>query len=160
MIIIKNKNILNAKEQYLVHQCNCITNHAAGLAYQIFKKFPYSNSYIKRTEPSVPGTIEICGNGINKRFIINLYGQYAPGKHNDKSLRDQLLMRTMYFHDALTKISQIPDIKSIAVPYKIGCGLAGGNWDFYFTELKELDYKLAKFNKNFELVIYNLLDNF
>lgn len=154
MIINKIGNILDSEEQYILHQTNCISKYSAGLAKQLFNKYPYANSYINRTMPSVPGTIEIKGDGDTSRFIINLYGQYAPGNLDDNSLRDQRMMRIMYFHSGIDQISKIQNVESIAVPYKIGCGLAGGDWDYYLNELKELDYRLSKLNKDFRLVIY------
>ena len=29
---------------------------------------------------------------------------------------------------------QLPDLKSIAFPFQIGCGLAGGDWNVYLNE--------------------------
>ena len=36
----------------------------------------------------------------------------------------------------LNQISQIDNIASIAMPYNIGCGTAGGDWDVYFQMIK------------------------
>ena len=113
-------NILLSKENYIAHQCNCVTNKPKGLSEQIFKKYPYSNTYKNREIHSIPGTIDICQN------IINMYAQYYPsiGKYKN----DTNNMRIQWFKDCLEKIKDISDIqnKSIAMPYKIGCGLAGG----------------------------------
>ena len=45
--IIKD-NILNAKEKYIAHQCNCVTKYGKGLSKAIFDKYPYSNIYSLR----------------------------------------------------------------------------------------------------------------
>lgn len=58
-------DILLAKETYIAHQCNCVTNKAKGLSKQIFKKFPYADSYTNRQNYSNPGTIEVFNNVIN-----------------------------------------------------------------------------------------------
>ena len=34
------------------------------------------------------------------------------------------------------KIAKIPNLESIAFPWRIGCGLAGGNWEWYLGTLK------------------------
>lgn len=46
-IKIVEGNLLDSKEQYIGHQCNCVTSHAKTLAEQIFKKYPYADTYKK-----------------------------------------------------------------------------------------------------------------
>jgi hypothetical protein len=38
-------DLLDATEQFIAHQCNCISQNAGGLAFYLFKKFPYANVY-------------------------------------------------------------------------------------------------------------------
>jgi hypothetical protein len=57
-------------------------------------------------------------------------GQFYPGVASEKSMETPQ-MRHGWFVSALMKIQDIPDLESVAFPYKIGCGLAGGNWEFY-----------------------------
>ena len=45
--------------------------------------------------------------------------------------------RKRYFFQCLTHIAEIPDLKSIAFPYGIGCGLAGGSWIEYLALLEK-----------------------
>ena len=80
MIEIVSGDLLEAKEKYIAHACNCITQKSAGTAKAIFDKFPYANTYATRTEPNVPATIQIMGNGQDQRYIINMYSIYYPGK--------------------------------------------------------------------------------
>ena len=88
---------MDATEKYIVHQTNATTNQAGGLAHYIFKKFPYANTYISRPQPykptggvDFPGNIQIMGDGKNERFVINLIGQYYPGKPSiDQSILDE-----------------------------------------------------------------------
>ena len=124
----KFENILNANEQYIVHQCNCVTKKSKGLSKQIFDKYPQSNIYHKRQGPDEPGTI------IVKERIINILGQFYPGR--SKGIYDTKEKRLIWFQEALDKIALINDIHSIAIPYRIGCGLAGGNWKEYLDKLK------------------------
>jgi O-acetyl-ADP-ribose deacetylase (regulator of RNase III) len=125
-MIIKG-SILESDCNYIVHQCNSVSTEALGLAKFIFDIFPYANIYKDREEKSIPGTIVICNEGTKK--IINLIGQYYPGKANDSN--DTIELREKWFYKCLGKISKIPNLISIAFPYNIGCGLAGGNWDHY-----------------------------
>lgn len=142
MMIISG-NILEAEEQYIAHQCNCLTTYAKGIAKTIFDHYPHADIYSSRTfgnEPSseqMPGNIIICGNGKDQRYVINMMGQFYPGKPKyPNSFKDGYLAREKYFKQCLKKISQIPNIKSIAFPYAIGCRLAGGDWSHYFDFIK------------------------
>lgn len=128
-LIVINKSILNADEQYIAHQCNCMSKTSAGLAKSLFDKFPYANVYSQRTSPDKLGTIKICGDGIYKRYVINMFAQYYPGK--SKYDNDSVKIRLKAFENCLAQISLINDLESIAFPYNIGCGLAGGDWDAY-----------------------------
>ena len=55
--------------------------------------------------------------------------QYNKGKPNDydETYDDRLF----WFQQCLNEISSIKDLKSIAFPYLIGCGMAGGEWNDY-----------------------------
>jgi O-acetyl-ADP-ribose deacetylase (regulator of RNase III) len=131
-------DILDSKEKYICHQCNSVTIGSAGLARYIFDKYPYADIYSKRrnyeTIPIVeelPGNIIICGNGDDQRYIINLIAQFYPSYPRDDLFYDSTKMRENYFKECLDKIKEIDQLDSIAFPYKIGCGLAGGNWENY-----------------------------
>ena len=129
MIEIIKGDLLTHDAQYITHQTNCISDGSvAGIAAAIFKKYPYSNTYLNRKQRSVPGTIDVFTEG---RHIINMNSQYYPGRFNDAYENDTEVMRKKYFHQCLLKIAKLPDLQSIAFPYLIGCGLGGGNWDHY-----------------------------
>lgn len=144
-----NDNILNSNEQYIIHSCNCVTKNSKGLAKSIFDKFNYANTYKTREKNSIPGTIDICGNGDNKRYIINLYSQIYPG--SSKYSNDTKELRLKWFNECLIKVSKIENLNSIAIPYNISCGLAGGNWNDYNDLIIKFD-KLIDIN----IVIYKL----
>ena len=164
-LIIKEGNLLDATEQYIVQQCNCVATKAHGLSEQISNKFPYADSYAKRrslfgrnwaidSDQAIPGTYEICGDGINQRFSINIYAQYGMGKpyaYGQNRVNDSNEERKKWFKRCLDGISSL-NAKSIAFPYKIGCGLAGGDWNEYYQMLDEF----AKNNVNTQVVLYQL----
>ena len=127
MINIIEGDLLESKEQYICHACNCVSYGAAGLAYALFNKFPYSNIYHERKCVSEPGTISVHGDGEENRYIINMFSQYFPGKSNKFNQKDTDKIRKNYFMSCLEQISKIENINSIAFPFNIGCGLAGGN---------------------------------
>jgi O-acetyl-ADP-ribose deacetylase (regulator of RNase III) len=128
-------NLLNSKTTYIAHQCNCVSTLSSGLAQSIFCKYPYANTY---TTKRTPGTISV------HRNVINMYAQIYPGK--SKYPNDTPDLRIQYFKSCLNEISKLKG-ESIAFPYNIGCGLAGGDWQKY----KQLIYE---FSKNTTLKVY------
>ena len=130
-------DLLEAKEQYIVHQCNCVSTGAKTLALQIFNKFPYANTYKYRQMKnfgtySKAGTIQILGNGEDQRYIINAYSQYYPSI--SKYANDSEEKRLAWFKNCLNYIANIPNLESLAFPYLYGCGAAGGDWSVYYNE--------------------------
>jgi len=146
-------DLLDSPEQYIAHQCNCLTQRSTGLAKKIFDKFPYANIYKDRTKPDIMKEIVICGNGDDKRYVINMLSQYYPGvtKYPQSNL-DGTEVRKKAFKVCLQKISQIANLQSIAFPYKIGCNLAGGKWEVYRKMIKQF----AEENTNVSVRIYKL----
>lgn len=130
---IINGNILMACTKYIAHQINCVTTTTAGLSKSLFAKYPYANVYTDGTK-RVPGKIIVRGNDDDHRLIINMAGQFRPGKPTNKETTFQ---RLEWFKSCLEEIKKIPDLESIAFPHGIGCGLAGGDWLEYARLLDE-----------------------
>lgn len=132
-------DILKSKEKYIAHQCNCLTINCAGLAKSIFLEFPYANVYKTRDNiynwkltRDKPGTINVSGNGVDERYVVNVFGQVFPGKPKfPDSPTDGYCAREKYFEKSLNEILKIENLESIAFPYGIGCNMAGGNWQNY-----------------------------
>lgn len=160
MIRIINGNLLDSSiedEPIIVHQCNCITQYGKGLSHEIFKKYPYANTYCLRVNTSIrsiPGTIDIKEDTKQtNRIIVNLYGQYYPnvGKYKGDLMED----RIRYFQSGLDAIKDYCKLKNkntLAFPYGIGCGLAGGNWEIYESMLKTF----AEKNNTLRIRLYKL----
>lgn len=89
----------------------------------------------------VPGKLIVCGRGAEegKRFVVNLLGQYYPGK--SKYDNDSPEKRLGWFKDGLKALNQLcwmdDVLASVAFPYGIGCDAAGGDWEKY---RKEIDF--------------------
>ena len=140
MRIIKG-DLTSLDRGYILQQCNCVSLQTKGLSETLRNKFPNTCPYdLRRPDPvknnfcikediSKPGTIFILGNedDIN---VINLFGQYFPGK--PKKYFDTYEQRKNYFQSGLEGIIDFFDGSQeyieISVPYRIGCGLAGGYW--------------------------------
>ena len=101
----------------------------------IFERFPYSNVYKQRNgKRDKPGTIKVCGNGSSERYVIALFGQYGWGKPDKKD--DSPEKRLQFFKSGLAKIGEIKNLESVAFPYLVGCGSAGGKWEDYLKEIE------------------------
>jgi O-acetyl-ADP-ribose deacetylase (regulator of RNase III) len=150
-IQIVEGDILQSKEQYIVQQCNCISVKAHGLSKTISVRFPHADSYARRIpmgsknlatveSRSDPGSIVVCGNGLDERYVINAFGQYGMGKpytlnNVGRQWIDGSEDRFKWFKSCLESISRLKP-QSVAFPWMIGCGLAGGCWDDYYSAIK------------------------
>lgn len=131
-LVSTNGSILEAKEQYIAQQCNCISSNYKGLSKAIVEEFPWAKFYSESKRE--PGTIKIEGNGIDKRFVIGMFAQryVSISKYNN----DTDEMRLLWFEKCLDEIGKIPNLKSIAFLCNIGCVLAGGHWPTYLIKIE------------------------
>lgn len=146
-------DLMEAKEQYIAHQCNCVSHYAAHLAKTMFTRFPHADIYSKRISPSEMGSIVIRGDGINNRYVINMLAQYYPGKPRNT---DSAANRFTNFYKCLIEISKIPNMESIAFPWQIGCGSAAGNWDDYLKVLTRFANFVTNRTPSTKVVLYQL----
>jgi O-acetyl-ADP-ribose deacetylase (regulator of RNase III) len=144
MVTSKKGDVLTAKTDIIAHQVNCMGKMGAGLAKQIRDKFPkvYEEyqKYCKQSD--ILGTCQIV---FDDKIIVNLFGQYHYSSHGRQTNYEAI-------YTALEKcagIMQDNEFRSIAFPYKMSCGLAGGNWDIILLMIKIIF-------KNFEVEIWEL----
>ena len=135
-------NLLDCEYDVIAHQTNCTTRGPAkGLAADIFRKFPYADTYKKRKNTDFKheaGTVELMGDGKKQRFVANMYAQYEPGKIK-RGIEDTIKKRQKWFTVCLQELHaemKVRKLTSVAFPYQIGCGLARGNWPRYKKMLK------------------------
>lgn len=142
---VVNDDLLNSKEDYICQQCNCNTKKGFGLSKYISDRFPWANVYKKRSQPDTPGTLKILEHPEepDKFFrVICLMGQWLPGKpmtyknYYPTTFEDTYKNRKKWFKSCL-KILDKNNYGKIAMPYLIGCGLAGGRWSDYKKMLEE-----------------------
>lgn len=89
-----------------------------------------------------PGSIIVCGK------VVNMFAQIGPGKGRGPA--DSPDQRLQYFRLCLQQLGQaLPADARTAFPYKIGCGLACGNWDDYHADLQQF----ARSHPSMEVVI-------
>ena len=163
MIKIVNGDLLSSDAKIICHQVNCQGVMGSGLAKQIRAKYPHVYTKYKelcnKTKDSrdLLGTIQTIssspegmGNGCIFDVlptIVNVFGQNYYGINGVYT--DYNALRFEF-----RKISIMPLTKNnwynatIAMPFNIGCGLAGGKWDIVYEllqeEFKYVDLELYK----------------
>lgn len=135
--ILVEGNLLNfPAAQVIGHQTNCFSTTAdqcGGLANVLFRQMPWA------MPSDVSGRLYggyrfIANQGVE---VVNLYGQYNGGPCTDCGV-DSEAHRLNALRAALFSFISIEEPASLALPYRIGCGIAGGNWDRYHAMLKDI----------------------
>ena len=131
-----NGDIREAKSGFITNGCNAANSHGSGLAGSIYKKWPqvkqdYHNTYQKQ------GNVLYLGNYTFipvkedlSLYVVNMITQENFGY--DGSLYLSYAALEVCFHNMFKQILRDPALRVVDrvvhVP-KIGCGLAGGEWD-------------------------------
>lgn len=128
-----------------MEQKNCFHIHG-GLSREMARRYPKAALADKATERGAfekLGTYEIVDCGDIK--VINAYGQYYIGGVEETS-------RTNYeaWEKIVAKLAwELPHGSVVKVPYKIGCGLGGGDFsvmhDIFFNKFGRTDAIDIKF---------------
>lgn len=137
MIIPFEGSVFDCPCDILAHQANCFNRMASGVAKEVARRYPDAVVADNRTQPGDKcklGSFTI-GYGADGKHIANLYGQYRYGTDSQKTDYDALRKAFTELKEDYATI--FPPI-NIAIPYKIGCGLAGGDWKVVDAMLQEL----------------------
>ena len=113
----------------IMHQCNCYCTMGSGLALQI--KNRYRAGYIadektKKGDLSKLGTFSY-GITLDGKIIYNLYSQAGYGSRDRQTSYDAMDVGLRAIREDLRIASTHRKI-NVGIPYKLGCGLANGNW--------------------------------
>lgn len=140
MIIHHKGDLLKSDCNVIVHQVNCQGVMGSGIAKQIKETYPsVFEQYRKRylSNGAKLGEIDICNVG-GDRMVVNLYSQ---DKYLPRGVR-----HTNYeaFKDGLTELKKSisywgsTNLFKIGFPYRIGCGLGGGDWKIVRRLIEEV----------------------
>ena len=155
MIAVKG-DVLNAPFQIIAHQVNCKGVMGAGLAKQIRNKYPDMFIAYKRICDSEAAHLGDCLGWYahDGHYIMNIFAQDGYGR--DKTYTNYESMRVAFLN-GIDKFRQEADIYekdvqlTIAIPYMIGCGLAGGDWG----KVKDVLLEVEK-SRNVVFVAYDI----
>jgi O-acetyl-ADP-ribose deacetylase (regulator of RNase III) len=123
-------SILDAPQKYIAHGVNCQNNVGSGIAKVLFEKYPnvkknYHADCNYRESKNCDkhkylGHYNLAGD--ESKFILNMFTQLNYGYDGKKYVS----------YDAIYKgfrnLARQEWLDEVAIP-KIGCGLAGGNWE-------------------------------
>lgn len=125
MVIIKNGDLLDAEEDILVHQVNIDGIMVAGVAKQIAEKYPIAKkSYVEFCDVHnfVYGNLrgKVCIVLDNGKYIANIFAQ----DRNNNTDYEALEISLKIVKEIAEKYKA-----SVAIPFKIGCENANGEWE-------------------------------
>ena len=117
-------NIFDVKEGVIVHQVNCQKTMGAGIAKEIKKRFPkVYKEYLK--EDQQLGNAQLVE--VDKNFYVaNIFGQETYGS-NKRDTNYKAVRKAFKQVGNFIKANQY----TLYVPFKMGCGLAKGDWRIY-----------------------------
>lgn len=174
---VSGQDLITADVDIIVQQCNCITTNSYGLSDYISKKLDINIYGMRRSmnnrktlaifeDRCIPGSCWIVPNSQTSRprYVACLLAQFSPGQPQkfyqdvvrEHGLQDDANQRLEWFRQSLDnlKIQMKPlDIKTIAFPKFIGCGLAGGDFKTYQKVLEEF---VATLDDNIKVYIISL----
>lgn len=140
-------DILQAKETIIAHQVNCY-GIAGGLAACVFQRWPIAyEDYRQLTgrfgamghRADLLGMAHLTGQQPDGKIVASLYGQLYPGQD----------FRPEALGSALRGLARAAESMgaSVALPYKISCGICGGDWRVVYEMIKDT-------MKNVETTLY------
>lgn len=136
-VSIVDGDLLEAKEDIIAHQVNCKGVMGSGVAKQIKEKWPqayeayaFECAEVYYDPDLLLGEVVYCDaigrNGKKTGIeIAHMFGQDGYGREK----KPYTIYREL--RCAMENVADYANYsgKSVAMPYKIGCGLGGGDWD-------------------------------
>lgn len=120
-------DILDVQIGTVLHQVNC-RGIVGGLAAALKAKHPlaFADYFLLCEKHGIRNLGEVYeGHAGPNLSILHVFGQYQPGPATDmQSVRK-----------AFRSLVQRPLLRPIYAPYRMGCGIGGGDWAEYFTAI-------------------------
>lgn len=147
------KGDVTAGYPMFVQQVNCQGVMGSGLAKQIKEQYPrvyYDYKYLcnqfSAETSSLLGHIQLIPAvyGINPKVCVNFFAQDKYGR--DKRHTDYKAFQNCLdlLAERLNNYSVSGFYNTVAFPYKIGCGLAGGDWNKILKMIRDFSLKVKQ----------------
>ena len=133
-----DKDILTVSTGIICHQVNTKGIMGAGLALAVKTKYPGAYYHYKTSRLRL-GRV-LLSRVDNRLWIAHLIAQesFGPGVQTDY---DAFRSSIRHLHQVQTHLHKVQDKElrdlGVYLPYKIGCGLAGGDWDTVLAIIEE-----------------------
>lgn len=139
-MIILQGDVLKTPFEIIAHQTNCMGVMGGGVAKQIREQYPFVYEEYKSAVTQY-GSMYMLGKGqivfCEGHTFFNIFGQYNYGR--DRKYTDYDAFKSAFI-DAIDKYRDEDEHQiTIAIPYNIGCGLAGGDWNVVSKILEDLE---------------------
>lgn len=147
VIKIVNGDLLEAKENLILHQVNCKGVMGSGVAKQVKEK--WNNVYLnyhnlcKNYGDKLLGYVQFVH--IEKgQHIVNIFSQLDYGTHKRQTNYEAL-------YNALHEVSTTAKVEgfTVALPYNMGCDRGGASWHVVYAMIedvfKDVDVTIYKY---------------
>lgn len=136
MLHYKEGDLLKSDCTTILHQANCFSIMGGGIAKSIAEIYPEAlevdkNSSYNPHDKFGKFTGVTLDSGVT---IVNLYGQHNLGRRETEFKtkdRVKMLRKALdsFLYSAKSGLAPNVNLEKVGVPYGIGCGLAGGDWN-------------------------------
>lgn len=132
----------------IVHQANCFRRMRSGVAKAITDMYPEVRT-VDTDFPTEEGeprlghcSLAFVEHSITGKPLVvgNLYGQLYYGHGYDRvyTVYDKLKSALIQFVGSLKTVYPDKEKMKIGIPYGMGCGLAGGDWQIVYGIIEEV----------------------
>ena len=144
MLIIKDGDVLKSGADVIAHQVNCQGVMGGGIAKQIRELYPHVyDEYRDMCKQSRDG-YDLLGISHwvqidDDHYIVNMFGQHGYGRNDCYTIYPAFkvaLMHTVLICERLA--AQTNSKVRLALPWNIGCGLAGGDWNVVYKIIADI----------------------
>lgn len=135
MVSIVHSNLLTSHCDVIAHQVNCKGVMGAGLAKQIRTRYPNVYMSYKKacdTQSELLGKVQLCTTPDS--LVANLFAQWDYGVSRKQTDYDALELCLIKLRDRMLQLN----LKTLGLPYGLGCGLAGGSWQIVYKIIQDV----------------------
>jgi O-acetyl-ADP-ribose deacetylase (regulator of RNase III) len=139
VLVQKCGDVLSSSANVIAHQVNAMGVMGAGLAKQIRTKYFYVFNTYKTFCEVNSRSRSLLGKCLlvpvkEQQYIANLFGQYNYGTGSRKTDYEAVSKAL----ESCKAQMQGRNLKSIAFPYKMSSGLAGGDWNVIYSLIEDV----------------------
>lgn len=142
-MVITTGNLLSIRSGVIMQQVNCKNAYGAGISGQISRLYPavyqdYRASFSGRRPSDLFGSVRFIQ--VTPDLVVaNAYTQFGFGNSAKTGIVYTDMNRLV---NAIALVAK--QFGHVYVPYRIGCGLAGGSWPDLCDRIRDLPVTVVK----------------